>query len=92
MFQETTRLQDIRAQRQEELEQKHARELEDFDTNSNSGAGTNTFSLKHRSASSISTVSNSSTASTRSTENNGTVVQQQSNDERLHVNAGPMRV
>ncbi|XP_020608657.1 serine/threonine-protein kinase TAO3-like isoform X2 [Orbicella faveolata] len=93
MFQETTRLQDIRAQRQEELELKHARELEDFDTNSNSGAGPNTFSLKHRSTSSISNVSTSSTTSSRSTENNGTVVQQPSNDEaRLHVSAGPMRV
>ena len=93
MFQETTRLQDIRAQRQEELELKHARELEDFDTNSNSGAGPNTFSLKHRSVSSISNVSTSSTTSSRSTENNGTVVQQQSNDEtRLQVSAGPMRV
>lgn len=93
MFQETTRLQDIRAQRQEELELKHVRELEDFDTNSNSGAGPNTFSLKHRSTSSISNVSTSSTTSSRSTENNGTVVQQQSNDEtRLQVSAGPMRV
>ncbi|XP_078362933.1 serine/threonine-protein kinase TAO1-like isoform X1 [Oculina patagonica] len=91
MFQETTRLQDIRAQRQEELELKHARELEDFDSNSNSGAGPNTFSLKHRSTSSISTVSNSSTTSSRSTENNGTVVQQQSSDA-LRVSAGPMRV
>lgn len=93
MFQETTRLQDIRAQRQEELELKHARELEDFDTNSNSGAGPNPFSLKHRSTSTISNVSTSSTTSSRSTENNGTVVQQQSNDEtRLQVSAGPMRV
>lgn len=93
MFQETTRLQDIRAQRQEELELKHVRELEDFDTNSNSGAGPNTFSLKHRSTSSISNVSNASTTSSRSTENNGTVVQQQSNEEtRLQVSAGPMRV
>ena len=92
MFQETTRLQDLRAQKQEELELKHARELEDFDRNPNSGSGPNTFSLKHRSASSISTVSNSSTSSTRSTENNGTVVQQQSNDGRLQVSAGPMRV
>lgn len=93
MFQETTRLQDIRAQRQEELELKHAKQQEDFDTNPNSGAGQNTLSLKHRSSSSISNVSNASTTSSRSTENNGTVVQQQSNDEtRLHVSAGPMRV
>lgn len=94
MFQETTRLQDFRAQKQEELELKHVKELEDFDTNSNmsSSSGSNTFSLKHRSTSSISTVSNSSTSSTRSTENNGTVVQQKTNDERLQVSAGPMRV
>nr|XP_058963725.1 serine/threonine-protein kinase TAO1-like isoform X1 [Pocillopora verrucosa] len=93
MFQETTRLQDFRTQKQEELELKHVKELEDFDTNSSMGSsGSNTLSLKHRSTSSISTVSNSSTSSTRSTENNGTVVQQQTNDERLQVSAGPLRV
>lgn len=93
MFQETTRLQDFRTQKQEELELKHVKELEDFDTNSSMGSsGSNTLSLKHRSTSSISTVSNSSTSSTRSTENNSTVVQQQTNDERLQVSAGPLRV
>lgn len=94
MFQETTRLQDLRAQKQEELELKHSKEIEDFDTNSSLGDGHNSLSLKHRSASSISTVSNSSTSSARSTENNGTVVQQQQQtaDERLRVSAGPMRV
>lgn len=86
-------LQDFRTQKQEELELKHVKELEDFDTNSSMGSsGSNTLSLKHRSTSSISTVSNSSTSSTRSTENNGTVVQQQTNDERLQVSAGPLRV
>lgn len=94
MFQETTRLQDLRAQKQEELELKHSKQIEDFDTNSSLGDGHNSLSLKHRSGSSISTVSNSSTSSTRSTENNGTVVQQQQQtaDERLRVSAGPMRV
>lgn len=87
------KLQDFRTQKQEELELKHVKELEDFDTNSSLGSsGSNTLSLKHRSTSSISTVSNSSTSSTRSTENNGTVVQQQTNDERLQVSAGPLRV
>ena len=50
MFQETTRLQDFRTQKQEELELKHVKELEDFDTNSSMGSsGSNTLSLKHRS-------------------------------------------
>lgn len=92
MFQETTRLQDFRTQKQEELELKHTAEIEKFDSNSGMD-GTNSFSLKHRSTSSISNASNSSTTSTRSAENNGTVVQQQQKaDERLHVNTGPMRV
>lgn len=87
MFQETTRLQDFSTQKQEELELKHSREIENFDTNSHAG---DTYSLKHRS---VSTISNSSTGSTRSAENNGTVVQQQQTaDERLRVSAGPMRV
>lgn len=87
MFQETTRLQDFSTQKQEELELKHSRETENFDTNSHAG---DTYSLKHRS---VSTISNSSTGSTRSAENNGTVVQQQQTaDERLRVSAGPMRV
>ena len=92
MFQETARLQDFRTQKQEELELKHAREIENFDSNSGAGDGPNTLSMKHRSSSSI---SNSSTASSRSTENNGTVVQQQqqqSADGGLRVSAGPMRV
>ena len=94
MFQETTRLQDFRAQKQEELELKHTREIEDFDSDSHAGDGPNTLSMKHRSASNMSTASNSSTSSSRSTENNGTVVQkqQQNADERLQVSAGPMRV
>ncbi|XP_015769344.1 PREDICTED: serine/threonine-protein kinase TAO1-like [Acropora digitifera] len=92
MFQETTRLQDFRTQKQEELELKHTAEIEKFDSNSGVD-GTNSLSLKHRSTSSISNTSNSSTTSTRSAENNGTVVQQQQKaDERLHVNTGPMRV
>ena len=90
MFQETTRLQDFRAQKQEELELKHSKEIDDFDTNASSGDGPSTLSRNHRS---VSNISNSSTSSTRSTENNGTVVQQQQNaDERLRVSAGPMRV
>lgn len=94
MFQETTRLQDFRAQKQEELELKHTAEIEDFDSNSGMPDGTQSFSVKHRSASSISNTSNSSTTSTRSAENNGTVVQQQPKnaDERLRVNPGAMRV
>lgn len=92
MFQETTRLQDFRTQKQEELELKHTAEIEKFDSNSGMD-GANSLSLKHRSTSSISNTSNSSTTSTRSAENNGTVVQQQQKaDERLHVNTGPMRV
>lgn len=92
MFQETTRLQDFRTQKQEELELKHTAEIEKFDSSSGMD-GTNSLSLKHRSTSSISNTSNSSTTSTRSAENNGTVVQQQQKaDERLRVNTGPMRV
>ena len=89
MFQETTRLEDLRASKSISLQRKHEKEQEDFELSADHMDDLNS-SWKHRSISSISSVSSTSSTSRGGVENNGRVVQK--NDDRMSVSAGPLRV
>lgn len=93
MFQETEKLQELRQDKTRQLEERHTRELEDFD-NDTDPDNYSTASWKLRSISSVSSLSNLSSSSSISAssaqgtnENNGALRARPATNERLTVNS-----
>lgn len=98
MIQETENLLELREGKTRLLEDRHQRELNDFDNDADL-ENHSTSTWKHRSISSVSSLSNLSTASTNSAtststqgENNGSLVNPSTSSDRLSVKSGALKV